>query len=125
MSKAIYLIAVTIVTVSGAACTSSPKRASPTPATPTVDPAIYNQVPQTRVFEPGQCTAELAAPAPAYTSNNLGGQPSGEIPPGKYEVAVGAKYNKSLWYSINNVGTASYLNSTSITSLVGDCGVPK
>ncbi len=94
-------------------------------ATPTIDPAIYNQVPKTTVFEPGQCTAVLNAPAPAYTSNTLGGQPSGEIPAGKYEVGVAAQYSTSLWYGLNNVGSANYINSTSVSSLVGDCATGK
>lgn len=89
-------------------------------ATPTIDPAIYNQVPDTHVFEPGQCFAELTAPAPAYTSNTLGGQPSGEIPPGKYEVGVAAQYSTSLWYKLIHA-PPDYINSTSVAALTGNC----
>jgi len=91
------------------------------PATPTVDPDIYNQVPKTTVYDPGACTAVLAAPAPAYTSNTLGGQPSGEIPAGTYEVGVAADYGSSLWYMLNNVGATNWINSTSVSSLTGAC----
>lgn len=107
-----------------AACTSSAPQATPVPATPTIDPAIYNQVPETHVFEPGQCFAELTAPAPAYTSNTLGGQSSGEIPPGKYEVGVAAQYSTSLWYALN-IAPPNYINSTSVASLDGDCELDK
>jgi hypothetical protein len=79
-------------------------------------------VPDTTVFEPGQCTAVLDAPAPAYTSNTLGGQPSGEIPPGEYEVGVAARYSTSVWYALNDVGTTNWINDTSVTSFVGECG---
>jgi hypothetical protein len=95
------------------------------PATPTVDPAIYNQVPKTTVFEPGQCKVTLSAPAPAYTSNSIGGMPSGQIAAGTYEVGVAAQYSTSLWYGLNNVGTANYINSTSVSSTSGDCTVNK
>jgi hypothetical protein len=106
-----------------AACTPT---AAPAPAaTSTVDPAIYNQVPKTTMFEPGQCKVTLSAPAPAYTSNTLGGQPSGQIAAGTYEVGVAAKYSTSLWYGLNNVGTANYLNSASVSSTTGDCTVNK
>jgi hypothetical protein len=94
-------------------------------ATPTVDPAIYNQVPKTTVFEPGQCKVVLSAPAPAYTSNTIGGQPGGQIAAGTYEVGVAAQYSTSLWYGLNNVGTANYINSTSVSSTTGDCTVNK
>lgn len=90
-------------------------------ATPTIDPDIYNQVPDTTVFEPGQCTAILDEDVPAYTSNTLGGQSSGEIPAGEYEVGVAADYGSSLWYALNGVGTTNYVNSTSVSSLEGDC----
>ena len=92
-------------------------------ATPTIDPDIYNQVPDTTVFQPGQCTAVLDAPAPAYTSSTLGGQPSGEIPAGKYEVSVAADYGSSLWYGLNGAGEANYINSTSVASTEGDCAI--
>ncbi len=94
-------------------------------ATPTIDPAIYNQVPKTTVFEPGQCKVILNAPVPAYTSSTLGGQPSGQIPAGTYEVGVAAQYSTSLWYALNGVGTTNYINSTSVSSTTGDCTVNK
>jgi len=105
-------------------------RACPAPttapaATSTVDPAIYNQVPKTTMFEPGQCTVTLSSPAPAYTSNTIGGQSSGQIPAGTYEVGVAAQYSTSLWYGLNNVGTANYINSASVSSTTGDCTVNK
>ena len=90
-------------------------------ATPTIDPDIYNQVPATTVFEPGQCTVVLAAPAAAFTSNTLGGQSSGEIPAGSYEVAVAADYGTSLWYMLNGVGATNFINSASVASTEGDC----
>jgi hypothetical protein len=92
-------------------------------ATPTIDPAIYNQVPKTTMFEPGQCKVVLSAAAPAYTSNTIGGQPSGELAAGTYEVGVAAQYSTSLWYGLNNVGTANYINSASVSSTSGDCTV--
>jgi hypothetical protein len=101
-----------------AACRSGPTAA---PATPTSDPAILNQVPDTTVYEPGQCTATLDAAAPSYSSSTLGQQPSGEVPAGKYEVAVAAQYSTSLWYMLNSTGTANYVNSTSVSSTTGDC----
>jgi hypothetical protein len=90
-------------------------------ATPTVDPAIYNHVPVTTVYEPGQCTATLKAPVPAYTSNTLGGKPSGEIPAGQYEVGVAADYGSSVWFMLNNAGAANWINSASASSLTGIC----
>jgi hypothetical protein len=90
-------------------------------ATPTVDPAIYNQVPDTTVCEPGQSSVVLDAPAPAYTSNFLGGQPSGEIAAGTYEVGVAADYGSSLWYMLNVAAEAAFIDSTSATSTQGDC----
>jgi hypothetical protein len=94
-------------------------------ATPTIDPAIYNQVPKTTMFEPGQCKVTLTAPAPAYTSNTIGGQSSGQIPAGTYEVSMAAQYSTSLWYALNGVGTASYINSSSVSSTSGNCTVNK
>jgi hypothetical protein len=94
--------------------------AGPT-AAPTPDPAIYNQVPETTVYEPGQCSVVLTAPAPAHTSSTLAGPPSGEVPAGTYEVGVAARYSTSLWYALNGVGPANYVNSTSVSSTVGDC----
>ena len=90
-----------------------------------IDPAIYNQVPKTTVFEPGQCKVTLNAPAPAYTSNTIGGLPSGQIPAGTYEVGVAAQYSTSLWYGLNNVGAANYINSAGVSSTTGDCTVDK
>jgi hypothetical protein len=60
-----------------------------------IDPAIYNQVPKTTTFAAGQCQVTLSAPAPAYTSNTIGGVPSGQIPAGAYEVGVAAQYSTS------------------------------
>ena len=94
-------------------------------ATPTIDPAIYNQVPKTTTFEPGQCKVTLNAPAPAYTSNTIGGVPSGQIAAGTYEVGVAAQYSTSLWYGLNNVGSANYINSASVSSTTGNCTVNK
>jgi hypothetical protein len=94
-------------------------------ATPTIDPAIYNQVPKTTVFEPGQCKVVLSAPAPAYTSNTIGGQSSAQIPAGTYEVGVAAQYSTSLWYGLNGVGTTNYINSSSVSSTSGDCTLKK
>ena len=101
-----------------AACTPVTRFA---PATPTADPAIYNQTPDTTVYEPGECTAVLAAPAPAHTSNTLGGQPSGEIPAGSYEVGVAADYGSSLWYMLNDAGETNWINSSSVAALEGVC----
>jgi len=92
-------------------------------ATPTTDSAIYNQVPDTHVFEPGECYAILDEPTPAHTSNTLGAEPSGEIPPGRHEVGVSAKYSTSQWYALNNVGATNYVNSENISSLEGNCNV--
>ncbi|MDL1894995.1 hypothetical protein FBQ82_01855 [Anaerolineae bacterium CFX7] len=96
---------------------------APTKVTPTPDPAIYNQVPKTTVFEPGQCTAVLNASAPAYTSSALGGQPNGEIPPGEYSVGAAAQYSTSLWYMLNEVTSPNYINSTSVAELKGNCNL--
>ena len=81
LSPSILLLAcLSLVLIVAAAC--YPPAGPVTPATPTVDPDIYNQVPDTTVYNPGECSAVLDAPAPAYTSNTLGGQPSGEIAAG-------------------------------------------
>ena len=85
-------------------------------ATPTVDPDIFNQVPKTTVFEPGECTVTLDEPTPAWTSNTLGGEPGGEIPAGNYEVGVAADYGTSLWYQLNDVGEINYISSTSVAA---------
>lgn len=119
MKRKLPILFVTLVLILLAAC-AAPVAAPPT-ATPTVDPDIYNKVPKTTVFEPGQCHVVLKTPAPAYTSNTLVGQSSGEIPAGEYEVGVAADYGSSLWYGLNNVGTTNYIKSTSVSSVVGDC----
>ena len=90
-------------------------------ATPTVDPAIYNQVPKTTMFEPGQCKVTLSAPAPAYTSNTLGGQSSGQVPAGTYEASMLAQYSTVSFYALNGVGAANYINSAAVTSTSGNC----
>lgn len=102
------------------ACGST--RGAPT-AAPTADPDIFNTVPKTTVFEPGQCMIVLEKPAPAYTSNTLGGQSTGEIPPGEYEVGVAADYGTSLWYALNGVAGANYINSTGVASTKGTCSI--
>jgi hypothetical protein len=100
-------------------------KGTPVSATPTIDPAIYNQVPKTTVFEPGQCSVVLDKPTPGFTSNTLGGQSSGEIPAGTYQVGVAADYGSSLWYQLNGVGEINYINSTSAASTKGNCSTAK
>jgi len=91
-------------------------------ATPTPDPDIYNQVPDTTVYEPGECTAVLDAPAPAHASNTLSGAPSAEVPPGRYDVGVAADYGSSLWFMLNGVPAPNnWINSSSVASLEGIC----
>ena len=114
-----YLVLMVLGLLALAACTGQGAPA----ATPTIDPAIYNQVPKTTTFAAGQCKVVLSAPAPAYTSSTIGGQPSGQIPAGTYEVGVAAQYSTSLWYGLNNVGSANYINSTSVSSTSGNCTV--
>ncbi|QLQ06893.1 MAG: hypothetical protein HZY76_13165 [Anaerolineae bacterium] len=95
-------------------------RAPVNPATPTIDPDIYNQVPDTTVYEPGECIVVLEAPAPAYASNTLGGSSSGEVPPGRYEVGVAADYGSSLWFMLNEVAAPNnWINSQSAAPLEG------
>lgn len=89
--------------------------------TPTIDPDIYNQVPDTTIYEPGECTVVLETPAPAFTSNTLSGQPSGEIPAGQYEVGVAADYGSSLWFMLNDAGATNWINSSSVAALHGVC----
>jgi hypothetical protein len=113
------LVLLLVVTPVLAAC--APLAQLISPATPTVDPDIYNQVPVTTVYEPGECTAVLNAPVPAYTSNTLGGAPSGEIPAGQYEVGVAADYGSSVWLMLNGVDGANWVNKASVTSLGGAC----
>jgi hypothetical protein len=101
-----------------AACSDTSTRA-PTPA---IDPTVSKQVPKTRVLEPGQCQVVLNAPAPAYASSAIGvGQSSGGIPPGTYEAGVVVQYGTSLWYGLNDMGMASFISSTSVSSTTGDC----
>jgi len=114
-----YLALVVISLLALAACASPSAPA----ATPTIDPAIYNQVPKTTMFEPGQCKVTLSAPVPAYTSNTIGGQSSAQIPAGTYEVSMAAQYSTSLWYALNGVGAANYINSNSVSSTTGNCTV--
>ena len=90
-----------------------------------IDPAIYNQVPKTTQFAAGQCKVTLNAPAPAYTSNTIGGVPSGQVPAGTYEATMAAQYSTSLWYALNGVGTANYINSAAVSSTSGNCTVNK
>jgi hypothetical protein len=117
-----FLLTLFFLLTTLAGCNSVIAPATPVAeATPTVDPDIYNQVPDTTMYEPGECTAVLEAPAPAHTSNTLGGEPSGEIPPGAYEVAVAADYGSSLWFMLNNVGEVSWINSASVAALEGVC----
>lgn len=92
------------------------------PVTPTPNPAVYNVVPDTTVYDAGQCTAVLAAPAPAYTSNTLAGAPSGEIPAGTYQVGVVADYGSIVFYMLNDVpAPTNWINSASVASLEGAC----
>ncbi len=95
---------------------------APVASTPTPDPDIYNQVPDTTVYAPGECTAVLDAPTPAHASNTLSGAPSGQIPPGRYEVGVAADYGSSLWFMLNGVPAPNnWINSSSVASLEGIC----
>jgi len=119
MKRILSLVLLVVLLPVLAACVPLPAPVSP--PTPTVDPDIYNQVPDTTVYEPGECTATLKAPAPAYTSNTLGGKPSGEIPAGQYEVGVAADYGSSMWFMLNYAGAANWINSASATSLTGVC----
>lgn len=118
MHKNWVLLTITLLLPIMAACTPVTRFA---PAPPTADPAIYNQVPDTTVYEPGECTAVLETPAPAHTSNTLGGQPNGEIPAGEYEVGVAADYGSSLWFMLNDVGETNWINSSSVAALEGAC----
>ena len=121
LKSKLYLPITIVLLLALAACSGQSVPA----ATPTIDPAIYNQVPKTTTFAAGQCQVVLSAPAPAYTSNTIGGQPSGQIAAGTYEVAVAAQYSTSLWYGLNNVGSANYINSASVSSATGSCATNK
>lgn len=103
-----------------AAC--RPATAPVAATTPTLAPDIYNQVPDTTVYEPGECTVVLEAAAPAHASSTLGGAPSGEIPPGRYEVGVAAGYGSSRWFMLNGVPAPdNWINSSSVAALEGAC----
>ena len=121
MTHKLALSLLSILLLALAAC-GSPNAPA---ATPTIDPAIYNQVPKTTMFEPGQCKVTLNASVPAYTSNTIGGQSSAQIPAGTYEVSMAAQYSTSVWYALNGVGTANYINSSSVSSTSGDCTLKK
>lgn len=118
----LLLTCLNIVLIVAAAC--YPPAGPVTPAAPTVDPDIYNQVPDTTVYNPGECSAQLDAAAPAYTSNTLGGQPSSEIAAGTYEVGVAADYGSSLWFMLNAVEDPNWINSASVSTLAGLCAAP-
>ncbi len=94
------------------------------PVTPTPNPDVYNVVPDTTVYGPGECIAVLTAPAPAYTSNTLSGPPSGEIPPGRYEVGVLADYDSVAFFMLNGVLGPNWINSASVAELQGACAEP-
>jgi hypothetical protein len=119
MKSKLSIVVLVLLLPIAAAC--YPPALPASPATPTVDPDIYNQVPKTTVYAAGQCIAVLNNPAPAFTSSTIGGQSSGEIPAGQYEVGVVADYGSSQWYGLNNVGTENWINSTSASSLTGTC----
>ena len=53
----LLLACLSIVFIVAAAC--YPPAGPVTPATPTVDPDIYNQVPETTIYNPGECSAVL------------------------------------------------------------------
>lgn len=101
-----------------AACSGATETPS---ATPTIDPDIFNQVPTTTFFEPGQCMVVLDSAVPAYASNTIGGQSTVEVPAGTYEVGLAADYGSSLWYGLNGVGEANFINSASASATEGDC----
>lgn len=119
--KYLYLFLMLILIAALGACNGLGAGVTDDPPTPTVDPDIYNQVPDTTVFEPGQCTAVLEVPAPAHTSSTLAATPSGEIAAGAYEVGVAADYGSSLWYGLNGVSGPNYVNSANVSALEGDC----
>lgn len=114
----LLMAALVIMGLVMSACTSA---TSSPEATPTTDPDIYNQMPTTTVFEPGQCTIVLDSAAPAYTSSTLGGESSAEVPAGRYEVGVAADYGSSVWYMLNGVEGANFINSSSASTTEGSC----
>ena len=114
----LLMAALVIMGLVMSACTSA---TSSPEATPTTDPDIYNQMPTTTVFEPGQCTIVLDSAAPAYTSSTLGGESSAEVPAGRYEVGVAADYGSSVWYMLNGVEGANFINSSSASATEGSC----
>jgi hypothetical protein len=118
----VLIVGLLVLAACAPAAAPAPAPTTAPAATSTIDPAIYNQVPKTTMFEPGQCTVTLSAPAPAYTSNTIGGQSSGQIPAGTYEVSMMAQYSTSTWYALNGAGTADYINSSSVASTSGNCG---
>ncbi len=92
------------------------------PVVPTPNPAVYNQVPDTTVYDAGECFAVLDAPAPAYTSNTLSGAPSGEVPAGRYEVGVVADYGSIVFLMLSGVpAPINWINSASAAFLEGAC----
>lgn len=92
------------------------------PVTPTPNPDVFNQVPETTVYDAGGCEAVLTAPAPAYTSNTLGGAPSGQVPAGAYEVGGAADYGSIVFFMLNDVpAPTNWIDSASVASLEGVC----
>jgi heat shock protein HslJ len=120
MKRILSLVLLVLLMAVLAACVPLPAPANP--PTPTVNlDDIYNHVPDTTVYDPGECTATLKTSTPAYTSNTLGGQSSGEIPAGQYGVGVVADYGSSLWFMLDYASTANWVNSASVSALTGVC----
>ena len=95
------------------------------PVAPTPNPDVYNVVPDTTVYDAGECMAVLAAPAPAYTSSTLSGAPSGEVPAGTYEVGAVADYGSVVFFMLNGVpAPTNWITSASVASLEGACAEP-
>ena len=113
------LACLSLVLIVAAAC--YPPAGPVSPATPAVDPDIYNHVPDTTIYNPGECSARLDAAALAYISNTLGGQPSGEIAAGAYDVGMAADYGSSLWFMLRGVEGPNWIDSASVWSLEGLC----
>lgn len=116
--KKVFVLLCSLLLVALVACGGSGTEPE---ATPTVDPDIFNQVPTTTVFEPGQCVVVLDEATPAYRSNEIGGVSSSEIAAGEYDVLVAADYGSSLWFSLGDVGEANFINSADASSTAGDC----